>query len=131
MKTTSPNLEIRPSATTINDRGHLVVGGCDTVELVEQFGSPLWVVDEETIRNAARACFAGLSSYPDVRVCYAGKAFLCLAMCKLIEELNFSLDVVSGGELYTALKAGFPADKIFMHGNSKSPEEIRAAIEAT
>ncbi len=130
MKTSSPNLDVRPSTATVNQHDHLVIGGCDSVELVEKYGSPLWVVDEETIRNASRACFAGLSSYPDVRVCYAGKAFLCLAMCKLIESLGMSLDVVSGGELYTALQAGFPADRIFLHGNSKSAGEIRAAIEA-
>ena len=130
MKTTSPNLDVRPSTAGVNEHDHLVIGGCDTVDLVANLGSPLWVVDEDTIRNAARACFAGLSSYPDFRICYAGKAFLCLAMCKLVESLNLSLDVVSGGELYTALKAGFPTDRIFMHGNNKSAVEIRAAVEA-
>ena len=131
MKTISPNLDIRPSTSTVNALGHLVIGGCDTVQLVERFGTPLWVIDQDTIAHAVRACFAGLASYPEIRICYAGKAFLCLAMCKLIEDLNLSLDVVSDGELYTALKAGFPAERIFMHGNSKSPQEIRRAIEAT
>ncbi len=130
MKTISPNLDIRPATTTINELSHLVIGGCDTVDLVSKFGSPLWVVDEDTIRLSAKACFDGLSAYPDVRVCYAGKAFLCTAMCKLIQELNLSLDVVSGGELFTALQAGFPVERIFMHGNNKSAHEIRAAVKA-
>ncbi len=130
MKTTSPNLDIRPATTTVNELSHLVIGGCDTVDLVSKFGSPLWVVDEDTIRLAAKACFDGLSDYPDVRVCYAGKAFLCTAMCKLVQELNLSLDVVSGGELFTALQSGFPADRLFLHGNNKSPQEIRAGAKA-
>lgn len=131
MKTSSPNLDIRPASATVNDLGHLTIGGCDAVKLAEEFGTPLWVVDEDTIRSAARACFAGLSSYPDFRICYAGKAFLCLAMCKLVEHLNLSLDVVSGGELYTALKSNFPADRIFFHGNNKSESEIRVAVESS
>jgi diaminopimelate decarboxylase len=125
----SPNLEIRPSTASINASNHLVIGGCDTVDLAEKFGTPLWVIDEETIRQATRSCFAGLSGYPNSKIFYAGKAFLCLAMCKLIENLGLCLDVVSGGELFTALTAGFPAHKIFMHGNNKSANEIIAAVD--
>ena len=125
----SPNLEIRPTTASVNVDHHLVVGGCDTVELAEKFGTPLWIMDEETIRSAARACFAGLSGYPNVKIFYAGKAFLCLAMCKLVENLGLCLDVVSGGELFTALSAGFPAQNIFMHGNNKSAGEIETAVD--
>ncbi len=129
MKTASPNIEIRPITAAINDQNHLLVGGCDTVELAEQFGTPLWVLDEETIRSAARSCLSSLAGYPKARVFYAGKAFLCLAMCRLIDELGLYLDVVSGGELFTALEAGFPPEKIFFHGNNKSADEIAQILE--
>jgi diaminopimelate decarboxylase len=131
MKTLSPNLDIRPVTASCNEKGHLVIGGCDTVDLVAQFGSPLWVIDEDTIRCAVSSCFAGLSAYPNARVFYAGKTFLCLAICRLMDKLGVNLDVVSGGELHTALKAGFSADRILMHGNNKSPDEIDAAIAAS
>jgi diaminopimelate decarboxylase len=130
MKMLSPNLEIRPATASVNGAGHLTIGGCDTVELVKQFGTPLWIMDEESIVQAIRACKAGLSSYPQARIFYAGKAFLCQAMCKLIDSHGLHLDVVSGGELFTALSAGFPAHKIFMHGNNKSTAEIEDAIRA-
>jgi diaminopimelate decarboxylase len=130
MKTLSPNLEIRPATASINSAGHLTIGGCDTVALAKEFGTPLWIMDEESIVQAMRACIAGLSSYPQTRIFYAGKAFLCQAMCKLIDRHGLHLDVVSGGELFTALSAGFPANKIFMHGNNKSADEIHDAIKA-
>lgn len=130
MKTLSPNLEIRPATASVNSTGHLTIGGCDTVALAKEYGTPLWVMDEDSIVQAMKACIAGLSSYPKTRIFYAGKAFLCQAMCKLINKHGLHLDVVSGGELYTALSAGFPANKIFMHGNNKSADEIYDAIVA-
>ncbi|MBI4533955.1 MAG: diaminopimelate decarboxylase [Candidatus Melainabacteria bacterium] len=108
----------------MNDLGHLVVGGCDVVKLAEQFGTPLWLIDEATIEQACRAVKAGLSEYPKTQVLYAGKAFLCLAMCHLIKRLGLGLDVVSIGELMTASRASFPPELIYLHGNNKSQEEI-------
>ncbi|MGH9550602.1 MAG: hypothetical protein ACRD3W_14580, partial [Terriglobales bacterium] len=102
----SPNVSIKPATAQANALGHLVVGGCDTVALADRFGTPLWVLDEATIRLAAQACTEGLSVYPNARAIYAGKAFLCLAMCKLVQQLGFGLDVVSQGELLTAERAG-------------------------
>lgn len=125
----SPNVEIQPVSAAKNEKGHLTVGGCDTVELAKEFGTPLYVVDEATIRQAASAFQAGLSAYKKARPLYAGKAFLCTAMCRLIEKLGFGLDVVSEGELYTAVKAGFPAELIYLHGNNKSERELQAAID--
>lgn len=98
------------------------------VDLAEKFGTPLWVIDEATITRAAQDCIDGLKAYPRSKVLYAGKAFLNLAMCHLIKKLTLGLDVVSGGELYTAQQAGFPAEQIYMHGNNKSPDEIESAI---
>ncbi|MGQ9525387.1 MAG: diaminopimelate decarboxylase [Armatimonadota bacterium] len=114
----------------INDRGHLEIGGCDAVELVERFGTPLYVMDEETIRANCRAYVEAFSTrYPAVQICYAGKAFITAAMCRIVDQEGLGLDVASGGELYTALRAGFPAEKIVFHGNYKSEQELRMALE--
>jgi len=98
------------------------------VELASEFGTPLWLMCEETIRAAAQAVWKGLKDYPSACPSYAGKAFLCLAMAALVKELGFGIDVVSEGELTTALKVGFPPEKIFLHGNNKSLSELRLAI---
>lgn len=126
----SPNQSIRPVSAQINDQNHLVIGGLDTTKLIEEFGSPLWILCEDTIRAAAQEVKDGLVNYPQALPCYAGKAFLCMAMVRLIEELGFGLDVVSEGELWTAISAGFPAEKIFLHGNNKSRAELILALEA-
>lgn len=115
----------------INERGHLQLGGCDTVELVRRFGSPLYVLDEGLIReNCARYRDTLAQCYPNARVAFAGKSFMTSAMCRLVEEEDLSLDTVSGGEIYTALQTGFPADRIIFHGNNKSPAEIDLALRA-
>ena len=115
----------------INHSGHLEIGGCDTVMLAEQFGTPLFVYNEMQIRqNARRFLLAFKKSGCPHQVAYASKAFSCLAMAELACEENLSLDVVSGGELYTALQAGFPAERIHFHGNNKSEAELRMALEA-
>lgn len=114
----------------VNSKGHLVIGGCDAVELAERFGTPLYVIDEELLRQNCRAFYNGFKrDYPGNEVIYASKAFMTMAICKIIEEENLGLDVVSGGELYTALKAGFPPEKIYFHGNNKSREELIMALE--
>jgi diaminopimelate decarboxylase len=116
---------------TINARGHLEIGGCDTVELAREFGTPLYVMDEAAIRRNCREIVRAFAERyaGEIDVHYAGKAFLCMAMCRLIAEEGLSLDVASGGELYTALKAGFPPERIALHGNNKSLEELKLAIE--
>jgi len=114
----------------INEQGHLEIGGCDAVYLAERFGTPLYVMDEQAIRAKCRALKqAFLSRYPHTEICYAGKAFITTAMCRIIQQEGLGLDVASGGELYTALKAGFPPAKIVFHGNFKSDSELRAALD--
>lgn len=114
----------------INVKGHLEIGGCDTVELAQQFGTPLYVYDEQLIRDTARAFRAAFDeSGLRYQVAYASKAFSTLAMCRLAAEEGLSLDVVSKGELYTAIRAGFPAGRIHFHGNNKTPDEIEYALE--
>lgn len=116
----------------VNDRGHLEIGGCDTVELAEQFGTPLYVMDEQAVRdNCRRYVTAFAEAYPgESKITYAGKAFLIQAMARLIDEEGLGLDVASAGELHTALTAGFPADRILMHGNNKSDAELEMGLDA-
>lgn len=114
----------------INSRGHLEIGGCDTVKIARQYGTPLYVIDEELLRRNCRSFYNGFKKdYPGNEVIYASKAFMTTAICKIIEEENLGLDVVSGGELYTALKADFPVKNIYFHGNNKSSEELTMALE--
>ncbi len=124
----SPNTDIKPVTTKIVS-DHLSIGGCDTVELAKKFGTPLWLVDEQTIIQALEACKSGLAGYPKTRVFYAGKAFLCLAMCYLLKKLKVGLDVVSEGELYTAVQANMAGQDIILHGNNKSHQELETAID--
>lgn len=115
----------------INAEGHLEIGGCDAAALARKFGTPLYVMDEALIRANCRAYKRAFAErYPHNDVGYAGKAFLCKAMCALLQEEDMSLDVASAGELHTALAAGFPADRIFCHGNNKSREELQMAVRA-
>lgn len=114
----------------INDENHLEIGGCDTIDLAAKFGTPLYVMDEADIRAKCRAyknTFA--SEYGDAMVAYASKAFIVTAMCRIIDQEGLWLDVASAGELYTAKCAGFPMDRVILHGNFKSTEEIKAAID--
>ena len=116
----------------INELGHLEVGGADCVDLAKNFGTPLYVFDEAYIRKMMRVYrdtiekkYAGKGL-----VLYASKAFSCKAIYRIADEENIGVDVVSGGELYTALQAGFPAEKIYMHGNNKLDYEIGEALDA-
>lgn len=115
----------------INERGHLEIGSCDTVQLAKEFGTPLYVMDEELMRkNCAEYRDTFKRLYPNSQVAYAGKAFLTKAMCRLADEEGLSLDVVSAGEIYTALQANFPPAKMIFHGNNKSEVEIRLALQS-
>lgn len=115
----------------INDEGHLEIGGCDAVKLAEEFGTPLYVIDEALVRENCRLYKESLRRFykEESVVVYAGKAFLTLGMCKIVEEEGLWLDVSSGGELYTALKADFPRERILLHGNNKSLEELSLALD--
>lgn len=114
-----------------NTDGVLEIGGVDVVSLKEEFNTPLIAYDVEYMRNRAKEFHeAFLEKNVPYQVCYASKAFSCIAMVQLAKEESLCLDVVSGGELYTALQAGFPADKIHFHGNNKSKQELIYALEA-
>lgn len=114
----------------INERGHLEVGGCDTVELAQRFGTPLYVLDEATFRQNLREYRRAFAQrYPYNEIAYAGKALLCMAVARIVAQEGYDLDVASAGELYTALKAGFPTEKIVFHGNNKSLQELEMAVQ--
>ena len=116
----------------INQLGHLEIGGADTVELAKQFGTPLYVMDEQYIRDMCRAYSDAIRSDYNGNglVLYASKAFSCMAVYKIVQSEGCGVDVVSGGELYTALKAGFPAAKMCLHGNNKLQGELELAAES-
>jgi diaminopimelate decarboxylase len=114
----------------INEVGHLEIGGVDTIKLAKEYGTPLYIYDVALIRERARS-FKQAFENMGVRaqVAYASKAFSSIAMFQLIAEEGLSLDVVSGGELYTAIASGFPAEKIHLHGNNKSRAELKMALD--
>ncbi len=115
----------------VNKKNHLEIGGCDTIELVKDFGTPLYVMNEELIRKNCRIYKDSMDRYYNGNglVLYASKAFSTMATCKIVQQEGLGLDVVSGGELYTAIKAGFPMDKVYFHGNNKKLDEIELAID--
>ena len=129
-KVISPNTQMMPVSARVSKEGHLLVGGCDTNELAESFGTPLWVVDYATVEASAHALSSGLAGYTGgARALYAGKAMMCLALCKMTNQLGMGLDVVSAGELYTALQAGLKPSDIYMHGNNKTPSELKMVVD--
>jgi len=119
-----------PDSTDIQD-GHLVIGGIDTLELVEQWGTPLYLYDLATIRQHCRTYKRAAGQYypGKARVAYASKAYLCTALAQIIRQEGLDLDVVSGGELYVAQQAGFPPRRIHYQGNGKTPSELAQALD--
>lgn len=117
---------------SVNEKNHLTIGHHDTVELAKKFGTPLYVLDDDLFRKNCRTYKESIDKYYDGNglVLYAGKALCCMHVCKLAEQEGLGLDVVSGGELYTAIKAGFPMDKVYFHGNNKTYEEIELAVKS-
>ena len=119
------------NSISVNKKGNLTIGNADTVELAERFGTPLYVFDEGDIRKNCREFKNAFDEYYDgkARVLYASKAFSCKEMYRLADSEGLGVDVVSGGELYTALSVGFPAQMIYFHGNNKTPDELEFALK--
>lgn len=115
----------------VNELGHLTIGGLDTVALAERYGTPLYVMDEDQIRRNCRKYKSSIDRFYGGKgiAAYASKAMCCKAMCKIAMEEGMGLDVVSGGELYTAMSVNFPAERIYFHGNNKTVEEIAQALQ--
>lgn len=118
-------------AVKINEKNNLEIGGCDCLELANTYGTPLYVMDEGLLRENCQIYKNAIDKYYDGNglAVYASKALCTTAICKIIKQEGLGLDVVSGGELYTAIAAGFPMDKVYFHGNNKSYKELMLAIE--
>jgi diaminopimelate decarboxylase len=114
-----------PRTAEVDEKGHLHVGGIDVLELAQEFGTPLFIYDEDHLRGACREAVAAWGD----GVAYATKAFLCRAMAMLVHEEGMHLDVASGGEMHVARAAGVPPDRLILHGNNKSSEELADALE--
>jgi diaminopimelate decarboxylase len=120
-----------PVTTERNDEGEITIAGISTTALVSEFGTPLYIYDETTLRMRASLAVSTFDRlYPNARVVYAGKALLSPAVVSILHDEGLGLDVASGGELYAGLAAGVPASEITFHGNNKSEQELREAIEA-
>jgi len=123
-------LSIFPLTAEINERGHLAIGGCDSVELANEYGTPLYVFDEFTLRSQCRQFKTEFSQrYADTTVIYASKAFLSGALALILKEEGLGLDVISAGELAIAESVDFPMDMVYLHGNNKSAEELNLALK--
>jgi diaminopimelate decarboxylase len=125
-----PRLVVFPQTTGVNQHDHLVIGGCDTVALAEEFGTPLYVFDEADLRGRCREFKTEFGKlYPATIVSYSPKAFTAKAMLKLVQEEGLDLDVVSGGELGFARAVGFPTERVHFPGNNKSAAELKMAVK--
>lgn len=128
--TSTINQSIMPLTAKINEQNHLEVGGCDTIELAQQYGTPLYVYDEETIRTCCRQYRQAFAGYGNVSTMYASKAFMTSAICRILHEEGFGLDVVSGGEIFTAVNAQFPMERCYFNGNNKTTQELELALNS-
>lgn len=115
-----------PDNSATDSDGRLLVAGCDVIDLAAEYGTPLFVYDEEHVRSRCREAVA---AFPD-GVAYATKAFLCTAMARLAVEEGMDLDVATGGEIHVALAAGVPGERLIFHGNNKSTRELAVAVES-
>jgi diaminopimelate decarboxylase len=123
-------LSLFPLTAEVSSQGHLIIGGCDTVELAAEFGTPLYLFDELSLRRKCAEFKAEFGQrYADTTVIYAGKAFLNRALALILKEEGLGLDAVSAGELGIAQSVGFPMERVYFHGNNKSAEEIRLALK--
>jgi diaminopimelate decarboxylase len=119
-----------PDTASVNAQGHLTIGGCSALDLADEHGTPVYILDEATLRNRCRSFVQEFSQRcPDVQVLYASKAYINPALARLFDEEGLGLDVVSGGELAVARAADFPLEKVYFHGNNKTPDELEEAVK--
>ena len=124
----SANQNIKPITTKINEAGNIEIGGCDLVDLANKYGTPLYIYDEETIRSIAKSYKDAFKDYPNIKMMFAAKAFMTKAMCRIMQQEGFGLDLCSGGEIYTANSANFDMSKTLFNGSNKSYEELNLAL---
>ncbi len=124
------NQDIKPVTTKINENGNIEIGGCDLTDLANKYGTPLYIFDEATIRAMAKSYKDAFKDYPKINMMFAAKAFMTKAICRIMQQEGFGLDLCSGGEIYTAKNAGFDMSNTLFNGNNKSFDELNFAIEA-
>ena len=127
--TSSTNQFIKPISTKINDAGNMEIGGCDVVKLAEKYETPLYVIDEETLRSICKDYKQAFLKYPKTRMMYASKALCTSAISKILDEEGFGFDVVSGGEIYTVYKTGINMSNVLFNGSNKSFDELSLALD--
>lgn len=127
--TSSTNQSIKPLTTKVNKEGNLEIGGCDLVSLAHKYDTPLYVIDETTLRTICKEYKKAFKEYEKVNMMYASKAFMTKALAKIINSEGFGFDAVSGGELYTIYKANVDMSKVLFNGNNKSYDEIELALK--
>lgn len=116
---------------SVNELGHLSIGGVDTVKLAEEYGTPAYIIDETAVRTRVAELRDSLSDYYNGNsLClYASKALCCMELCRILASEGIGIDVVSGGEIFTAYKAGFPMERVYFHGNNKTVDELSLALD--
>ena len=119
-----------PDTSAVDASGHLIIGGCDTVELAAQFGTPLYIFDEVTLRGRCRSFMQEFKTrYSNTTVAYASKAYVNTALAEIFAAEGLGLDVVSGGELAVAQAVNFPKERVYFHGNNKLEDELEQSVE--
>ena len=127
--TTSTNQFLKPITTLTNNKGNLEIGGCDVVELAEKYSTPLYVIDEKTLRSICQDYKKAFEKYPKTNMMYASKALCTSAIATILADEGFGFDTVSGGEIYTVYKTGANMSKVLFNGNNKSYDELTLALE--
>lgn len=123
------NQNIRPVTHRINEEGNIEIGGCDLTKLADEYGTPFYLFDEATIRSMTSAYKDAFKSYPKMNMMFASKAFMTKAICRIMAQEGFGLDLCSAGEIYTAKESGFDMSKTLFNGNNKSFDELKMAVE--
>ena len=125
----SVNQSLRPITTKVNNNGHLEIGGCDLAELAKKYGTPLYIIDEETLRGICRDYKKAFEGYHNIKMMYASKALCTSAITRILDEEGFGFDTVSAGEIYTVYKSGIDMSKVLFNGNNKTRKEIQLALD--
>ena len=123
----STNQSIKPITT--ERKGNLHIGGCNLVELAQKYGTPLYVIDEATIRKTCQEYIEAFKNYPNIKFMFASKALCSLAITKILNDEGFGFDTVSGGEIYTVYKAGINMSHVLFNGNNKTRKELELALD--
>ena len=124
----SVNQSLKPLTTEVNEAGNISVGGCDLKELAEKYGTPLYVIDEDTLRGVCRDYKEAFKDCPNIKMMYASKALCTSAITRILDEEGFGFDTVSAGEIYTVYKSGVDMSKVLFNGNNKTRREIELAL---